>query len=659
MIALALSSAESSDIQHHTKLASQNPKPSAQNKSFRSTRPLPKTPKTRIKRRTTKQDSSKTRTARSSKSLVVRLPVRYYNISPKVLRERLSIKIKRDKVVHTNRKRFKLGHNPYAGTSLPSLSESDTVLIYNLLAGHNQKFGFGSFVSQPAHATQSRAVVTVDSIIQVMLSQTTANELAIDTHDRLRNRYVYTVDGRKYAGKIPNWHEVRLVPEEDLRDALVPGGQFNKRAKAIKALLDYVYSANVARKLLGKGSYSSDGNPPGARDFADGMLSMAFITEDYEDNSDQAILDRLLRLPNFGPKSAMCILAFELKRDLFVVDVHVLRFCKWLGWIPKTATPEDAAMYLHMVIPREIRYDFHNQIWTHCANENVRESKGRVMVCPFCGSSPPPSGKDFTNFKCLLEPYLPPLERRWSKAYRPKKEDLTDEIEIKDEQNESSQLAGTSDTQSSVSSQDKTKQPKLDAFYKIGKAKPSPSPESDFQQKKPTKEKKLRLRRTMLLEELTPEQAKAHNKFLFMFRPLDNSFGQDRGTFESKPRFRWEGPEIMDPDVAIPFEDAQRILKGEMSHPWAKASQEDLTKQQALGAMAAMEGHAALDQDTGEALDEAAAEEQVVWVPTDDEMDGSTLVDSMDEGVWEDPTSEGSGDETSEEMRTWQIDNLQ
>lgn len=258
----------------------------------------------------------------------MKLRIKYYNIGPKVLREKHGVKLKREKVVHTNKKRFKLGHNPYAGTWLPNLSGNDAVLIYNVLVDHNKEFGFGSFVSQPAHVTQSRAVVTVDSIIQVMLSQTTANELAIDTHDRLRNRYLYTVDGSKYAGKVPNWHEVRLVPEEDLRDALVPGGQFNKRAKAIKALLDYVYNANVAKKVLGKGNYSHDGNPPDAKDFVDGMLSLAFITEDYEDNSDKAVLDRLLKLPSFEPKSAMCILAFELKRDLFVVDVNVLRFCK-------------------------------------------------------------------------------------------------------------------------------------------------------------------------------------------------------------------------------------------------------------------------------------------------------------------------------------------
>lgn len=357
--------------------------------------------------------------------------------------------------------------SPFAGTSLRLLPETEVLRIYNVLADHNKQFGFGSFVDPPAHATQSKAVVTIDSIIQVMLSQTTANELAINTHDRLRNRYVYDVDGRKYAGKVPNWHRVRTLPEEDLRDALVPGGQFNKRAKAIKVLLDFVYDANVAQKILDKEQYDHDGNPPDAKDFVDGMLSMEFVTADYEDNSDQAVLDRLLNLPNFGPKSAMCILAFELKRDLFVVDVHVLRFCKWLGWIPMTASAEDAAMYLHKIIPKHIRYDFHNQIWTHCANENVRESRGRLMVCPFCGSNPPPRGQDFSQVKCPLAPYLPRLEKRWARGYQPKKEDLADETEVKEEHQEPN---GVIDTEASVETKREMEQQKMNVFSKIKKA---------------------------------------------------------------------------------------------------------------------------------------------------------------------------------------------
>lgn len=667
-VALALSAATTPSIEDHAQYAPRTthsrvrrPKPP------RATPVLATTIKARnpgrVAKKSAKKSAQKSKASSKQTSLIVRLSVKYYNVGPKVLRERFGIKIKREKVVHTNKHRFTLGHNPFTGTSLRLVPADEVVLIYNVFVEHNKKFGFGSFVSQPAHAAQSKPVVTIDSVIQVMLSQTTANELAIDTHDRLRNRYVYLVDGKKYAGLVPNWHKVRLLPEDDLRDALVPGGQFNKRAKAVKELLDFVYNANLARKNLGKGQYEHLGNPPDAKDFVDGMLSMEFITADFPDDSDQAILDRLLKLPNFGSKSAMCILAFQLKRDLFVVDVHVLRFCKWLGWIPKTAKPEDAAMYLHKVIPKDIRYDFHNQIWTHCANENVRESRGRLMVCPFCGSSPPPGGKDFSKVKCLLEPYLPPLEKRWSREYRPKKEDLTDEVKIKDEEAEA-EISTTKShkmEQQTMNALFKTKKTTTaqSAHHEIKQKTPPSSPDSASSKIKPIKEKKLKIRRTMLMEELTPEQAIAHNKFLFMFRPLDNSFGQDRGTFESKPRFRWEGSEIMDPDVAVPYEDAVKVLNGELPHPWMKTTREVAVMQQALGAMVAASAPV-LATGVGEETMATGSDEEVEWEATDDELDGETLVDSMDEATWESLSDEDSADETiGEEMRSWQIDNLE
>ena len=669
-LAIKLSSADASFVRHDKKPVSKKTKlPARSRKSTKGKISSSTIVKVQRVHHVKNQKSLEAKRAPKPKSLMVKLPVKYYNIGYKVLREKYGIKIKREKVTYTNEKRFKLGHNPFAGTSLHLLSETEALHVYSVLVNHNKRFGFGSFTSQPAHAAQSKPIVTIDSIIQVMLSQTTANELAIDTHDRLRNRYVYVVDGKKYAGIIPNWHKVRLLPEEDLRHALVPGGQFNKRAKAIKELLDFVYNANLARMNLGKGSYKYVGNPPDAKDFVDGMLSMEFITADYEDDSDQAILDRLLKLPNFGSKSAMCILAFQLKRDLFVVDVHVLRFCKWLGWIPKTAKAEDAAMYLHKVIPKHIRYDFHNQIWTHCANENVRESRGRRMVCPFCGSNPPPSGKDFSKIKCPLEPYLPLLEKRWSREYRSKKEDLVDEIETKVEIED---LASVVDSEASGEPKKEMKQSEMDTLQKTGKAKPGAAADPDTRKRRstgsassleksnPVREKKLKVRRTMLMDELTPEQAKVLHRYLFMFRPLDNSFGQDRGTFETKPRFRWEGAEIMDPDVAVRYEVAVRILKGQLPHPWIRYTEEDFAKQQALNAIVAASNPLPGSENTENAVPVESLADVMEWEATDDEMDGETLVDLMDEDTWENVMEEESADETiSEEMRSWQIDNLE
>lgn len=87
------------------------------------------------------------------------------------------------------------------------------------------------------------------------------------------------------------------------------------------------------------------------------------------------------------------------------------------------------------------------------------------------------------------------------------------------------------------------------------------------------KEKKLKLKETMLFDELTPEQANKEGYLLWEFRPMDNSFMEEWGTFDKVPRYKWEKPTIMDPDVAVDPEYARRVLAGEIPHRWSKHSE--------------------------------------------------------------------------------------
>lgn len=89
------------------------------------------------------------------------------------------------------------------------------------------------------------------------------------------------------------------------------------------------------------------------------------------------------------------------------------------------------------------------------------------MVCPFCGSNPPPRGQDFSQVKCPLAPYLPRLEKRWARGYQPKKEDLADETEVKEEHQEPN---GVIDTEASVETKREMEQQKMNVFSKIKKA---------------------------------------------------------------------------------------------------------------------------------------------------------------------------------------------
>lgn len=276
-----------------------------------------------------KKTQQRTKKVAELKTLKVVLQVKYADITPGKLKK-MGIKPKRlPKGYYPYKgKSFKLGHNPWEHLKIRVPSEAEVRNVHKMLVDHHKQFEIGTFVSQPAHAVQ--ATVTVDAAIQTILAQSTGNEMAIDAHSRLCNRFTYTINGKKHVGTIPNWHDVRIAPKEELEKVLKPGGYQFIRAKAIKALLDMVYTKNEERKAAGTQQYEHDGNPPDADNFVPGMLSLEYIT-DHEDDNDEKLLGRLTELPLIGFKSAMCIMAFQLKRPLFVVDTHVLRYVKWLG----------------------------------------------------------------------------------------------------------------------------------------------------------------------------------------------------------------------------------------------------------------------------------------------------------------------------------------
>lgn len=527
--------------------------------------------------------------------------VRYEKVEYEVLKKwgMRRAKVAKDYWPYPHYPGFKLGHNPWAHLNWPAPNIEHIREVHKLLVDHHKKFDFGSFVSMPAHATEAK--VTIDAIFQTLFAQSTDNEIAIDTHSRLCNAFPYTVDGKKYVGKMPNWHDIRLLERDELPAALQQGGFHEMRAGFVKGILDCVYEKNLERKAEGRQQYEHEGNPPDAKDFVPGLLSMDWLT-DNDDNSDEAVLGRLIQLSGIGIKSAMCVMAFSMKRPLFVVDVHVLRYAQWLGWVPKDANNVDwVAMYLHKYIPDDIKYDLHNQIWTHCANENSRESNNRTVICPFCGARPPARTRDVSQHVCPLAEFLPPLEKRWGTAYK---------LQLRHEQKEAAKTkaAERESGQDEVSDDPVTKTPALEQIkiktFVTGLPTPPSSPidapteivdavESDSSQAIKTddspvqtkkKPKKLNLKaKSHRFEDITREQAdelQAAGYFLWEFRPMDNTFMEEWGTFEKKPRYKWERDTIMDRDVAITWEYANSVLNHDHSHKWSRHSpQEEVTKE--------------------------------------------------------------------------------
>ncbi|KAK5099814.1 hypothetical protein LTS08_005529 [Lithohypha guttulata] len=493
--------------------------------------------------------------------------------------------------------RLKLGHNAWQHLNWRGPTEEQVRHVHELLTDHHAKFEFDRYVDMPAHATKS--VCTVDVIIQTMFAQSTDNAIAIDVHSRLCNAFPYTaVDGRKYVGKIPNWHDVRHIPPEELKTALKSGGLKENRAKWISQFLNDVYDKNLDRRKKGISGFEHDGNPPGSIEFVPGMLSMDYLTE-QEDNSDEALIGRLTDIGGIGLKSASCILAFALKRPIFVVDTHVLRMSRSLGWVPQQCNNvNEAAMFLHAIVPDDIKYDLHNQIWTHCANENNRVSGSRAMICGVCGANPPPQGSDAEAMlaHCPLTKLLPSLEKRWGNRYKLQLlqaraeniETKEQDAEMKDVMKEEVLQGGTSPP-SSVSTP-KLRNRTIESFFKQAKRRAEADVKTPLDGKSEgsqsdtslhsssttsnkKKQKKLDLRRESIRFEEVPEKqvedVLAAGYLLWEFRPMDNTFMEEWGKVDQFPRFRWERDDVMDKDVAVTYEYAKAVLEGRQRHKWS------------------------------------------------------------------------------------------
>src|SRR3954465_15747414 len=124
----------------------------------------------------------------------------------------------------------------------------------------------------------------VDELILTVLSQNTNDRNRDVAYMRLRKRF-------------PSWDAVRRAPEDEVEEAIRPGGISKIKAARIKAILEDL-----------------DG---------DGLEWMA------EARRDQGRA-RLVELPGIGRKTAACVLLFAYGIPDVPVDTHVFR----VGWRP-------------------------------------------------------------------------------------------------------------------------------------------------------------------------------------------------------------------------------------------------------------------------------------------------------------------------------------
>jgi endonuclease-3 len=178
----------------------------------------------------------------------------------------------------------------------------------------------------------------LDGLILTVLSQ--------NTNDANRDKAFQSLK-RRYA----SWHSVAAAGVDDVADAIRSAGIANNKARSILAIL----------AALGDdfGSYS--------------LKALAT----WPPERARAYLEAL---PGVGPKTAACVLLFDLAMPAFPADTHVSRLCRRIGWVSEKMSPGEIQSVMESALPQERYMGAHLNLIEH----GRHVCKARSPLCGAC-----------------------------------------------------------------------------------------------------------------------------------------------------------------------------------------------------------------------------------------------------------------------------------
>ncbi|KAK3948931.1 DNA glycosylase [Pseudoneurospora amorphoporcata] len=246
------------------------------------------------------------------------------------------------------------GFSPYPNRGIPTPEACEKV--YRILAAMHGK------VEQPKTTPKAslekagcgEVPCVLDALLRTLISGNTLMAMADQAIRNLTQEYGLREHGSG-AGSI-NWEKVATEPEEKLAQAIKVSGNGNQKAKNIKLILDIV--ALAMAQMAREKSVNNGGEREAAFPESLNLDHMHILTKDEA-------MAKLVRYPGIGIKSAACVTLFCLRKPCFAVDTHVHRFCRWLGWVPEKANPEDCFRHCDVKVPDHLKYGLHQLFIRH------------------------------------------------------------------------------------------------------------------------------------------------------------------------------------------------------------------------------------------------------------------------------------------------------
>lgn len=154
--------------------------------------------------------------------------------------------------------------------------------------------------------------------------------------------------GRAYQQLVetfPTWEEVRDAPTDKVAQAIRSGGLANVKAPRIQEAL-----RTLTKQQHSHGGYGSLSN----------YLRQELLRRSPEDGWHY-----LRTIPGVGPKTAACVLMFNMGLPVMPVDTHVHRVSRRLGLIGAKTNAEQAHEIFAHITPSEWVYTLHVHLIRH------------------------------------------------------------------------------------------------------------------------------------------------------------------------------------------------------------------------------------------------------------------------------------------------------
>ena len=195
----------------------------------------------------------------------------------------------------------------------------------------------------------------MDSLVRTILSQNTTDKTSRVAFASLKKTF-------------PTYKSVLSAAPGAVEESIRCGGLADVKAANIKAIL---------RAVLAEHAAECKGGEP----------SLEFLRQWDTDRVKQFLLQH----KGVGPKTVSCVLMFNLGRQDFPVDTHVLEIAKKQKWVGGAVGREECYEIMNRKVPGEIKYDLHVLLVEHGKRCRRCAKGGKLQLpeegpCPLVGS---------------------------------------------------------------------------------------------------------------------------------------------------------------------------------------------------------------------------------------------------------------------------------